>query len=108
MILANDNLTKSLRRTNLWRVPVDGGEGVRVLDSVRAYANVALVPAGIYFIPNADWSIQFFDLASGKTTRIITIGRPEWGLTVSPDERWILYTQVDQEGSDLMLVENFR
>jgi len=26
----------------------------------------------------------------------------------SPDRRWMLYTQVDQEGSDLMLVENFR
>jgi serine/threonine protein kinase len=24
-----------------------------------------------------------------------------------PDERWILYTQVDQAGSDLTLVENF-
>jgi hypothetical protein len=27
---------------------------------------------------------------------------------VSPDGRWILYTQVDQAGSDLMLVENYR
>jgi hypothetical protein len=28
---------------------------------------------------------------------------------VSPDRRWLLYTQLDgQPGSDLMLVENFR
>ncbi len=27
---------------------------------------------------------------------------------VSPDGEWILYTQMDQINSDIMLVENFR
>jgi hypothetical protein len=30
------------------------------------------------------------------------------GMAVSPDERWVLYTQEDQRSSDIMLVENFR
>jgi hypothetical protein len=29
-------------------------------------------------------------------------------LDVSPDEPWLLYTQNDVLGSDLMLVENFK
>jgi len=30
------------------------------------------------------------------------------GFSVSPDRRCILYTQTDQNGSDIMLMENFR
>ncbi|HEX4947992.1 MAG TPA: hypothetical protein VFZ34_15075 [Blastocatellia bacterium] len=30
------------------------------------------------------------------------------GLTVSPDGCWLLYTRIDQSGSDIMLMENFR
>ena len=30
------------------------------------------------------------------------------GLTVSPDESSIVYSQVDHSGSDLFLVENFK
>jgi len=30
------------------------------------------------------------------------------GVSVSHDGRWILYTEFDQAGSELMLVQNFR
>ena len=30
------------------------------------------------------------------------------GLDVSPDRRWIVYTQFEQAGSELMLVDGFR
>jgi hypothetical protein len=40
---------------------------------------------------------------------ISKIGKPvELGLSVSPDRKWILYSQIDERSSDLMLVENFR
>jgi len=37
--------------------------------------------------------------------RSIKRGPP--GLTISPDGHWILYTRIDQSGSDIMLLENF-
>jgi hypothetical protein len=36
------------------------------------------------------------------------MGYPEFGLDVSPDGRYLIYAQLDDTASDLMLVENFR
>jgi Tol biopolymer transport system component len=104
---------KRLSATSVWKVPVDGGEEFEIFDSLSFFANMALVPDGIYFIPtrraSKGFSVQFFDFVTGKIKTIITSEKTEGvGLTVSPDARWILYSQVDQTGSDLMLVENFR
>ena len=93
-------------------MPREGGEETRVLESVFEGA-FALVSEGIYFIPGPDsagrFSIQFFNFATKKIRSFATIERPVGSLlSVSPDGRWILYSQIDQSGSDLMLVENFR
>lgn len=59
-------------------------------------------------------AIEFFEFATGRKIRIAQIQKElEEGssgpcLAVSPDERWILYTQVDRWASDIMLLENFR
>ena len=68
---------------------------------------------GIYFFtpPNRQGrsDICLYKFATGKTSKILTIERAVYErIAVSPDERTILYGQVDQAGSDLMLVENFR
>ena len=104
--------TKGLGASSLWRVPREGGDETQVLESVLSGA-FALVSEGIYFIAGPDpaggYSIQFFNFATKKIRSFATIERPvgEY-LSVSPDGRWILYSQIDQFGSDLMLVENFR
>jgi Tol biopolymer transport system component len=104
--------TKNEGRSSVWRLSKVGGEEAQVLESVDEQA-FAIVNKGIYFIQTSDSadrnSIQFFDFATKGTQTIGVIENPVLSyLTVSPDGRSILYSQVDQTGNDLMLVENFR
>lgn len=48
------------------------------------------------------------DLATGRDRLLGTLENWRSGFTVSPDGKTILYTKVVGEGSDLMLIENFR
>jgi Tol biopolymer transport system component/predicted Ser/Thr protein kinase len=107
---------KALADTSLWRVPVEGGQAAKLLEGVSSYQNLALVNSGVYFVPVGNGavsdSIQFLDFASNRVRSVATFDKPlhlgnEGGLAVSPDGKWILYTQVEQAGSELMLVENF-
>ncbi|MCU1248678.1 MAG: transcriptional regulatory protein-like protein [Edaphobacter sp.] len=90
-----------------------GGEESQVLPVVAAFGSAyALGKQRIYFIkPTGQGSGQelaFLDFATSQITSIATIPRSAaLGLALSPDERLILYSQIDQIGSDLMLVENF-
>ncbi len=102
--------------TALWKVSASGGEETQVLEPVF---NFSVVERGIYFIPrlNPDdpeenSSLQFLDFASNNAETVASLPAPPDqiapGLAVSPDELTILYNQVDNAGSDLMLIEGFR
>jgi Tol biopolymer transport system component len=98
---------------SVWRLPVEGGKATKVLDGVHPTALWAIARDGIYFfkIPDeeGDTDLSNYDFATGKTRKILTVERPvTWYVDVSPDGRTILWPQVDEAGSDLMLVENFR
>jgi len=98
---------------SVWRMPVGGGEEARVITSVHPPGGHRVREQGIYFFRAPDGQghsdICFYEFATGKTRKILTIERPiGFYIEVSPDGRTILYNQVDQVGSDLMLVENFR
>jgi Tol biopolymer transport system component len=98
---------------SVWRMPVEGGEATKVLDAVHPKALWTTGKDGIYFftVPEAKGhtDLNLKEFATGKLRKIRTIERPvEWPMTVSADGRTILYSQLDEVGSDLMLVENFR
>jgi Tol biopolymer transport system component len=103
--------TKGEGDSRLWQQPRDGGEEAQVLESVFG-GTFALVSEGIYFIPRPDsdgsYSIQFFNFATKRIQTVSRVASPQAHLSVSPDGRWILYSETNQIGSDLMLVENFR
>ncbi|HYU78126.1 MAG TPA: protein kinase [Vicinamibacterales bacterium] len=103
--------------TELWRIAVNGGDDSRVLESLSDWSRFALTEEGIYFIParrppvrtSSDYTIDFFRMSNGRIRTVAQTDKlPFLGLTVSPDGRSLLYSQIDQSGTDLMLVENIR
>jgi hypothetical protein len=94
-------------------VPVGGGEEVRVLDSFKAELAL-VVNNGIYYLntdPKVEVALEFFDFATHKERRVAGLGKVNilpFCLAMSPDHRQILYTQDDQTGADINMVENFR
>ncbi len=95
--------------TSLWRMPVGGGEETRVLESVSAF-NYAVAEDGVYFVaPSAQGlAMQFLSFPANTTRVLAQVGKCDVGFSVSPDRKWVLYTQTNPEGSDLGFVENFR
>ena len=97
--------------SGLWKMPLSGGEESQVLPSVMWDA-FSLVNEGIYFIPGPPFrksSIEFLSFVTGKVKTVAPMSAPYFaGLSVSPDGRSLLFSQIDEVGSDLMLLENFR
>jgi Tol biopolymer transport system component/predicted Ser/Thr protein kinase len=98
---------------SVWRASVDGNQEARVLDSVNNEGEWTVGKEGIYFFRTPDKmghsDICFYEFATGQIRKVLTIQRPVNNhIAVSPDGRTILYPQLDEIGSVLMLVENFR
>ncbi len=95
----------------LLAVSLAGGQERTVIDCVRTWG-YALRQAGIYHFgcggdPGAV-PLLLRDTATGRDRLLGTLDRPGGGLTVSADGKTILFTKVVGEGSDLVLIENFR
>jgi Tol biopolymer transport system component/DNA-binding winged helix-turn-helix (wHTH) protein len=96
---------------SIWRMPIAGGPEEQLSDSLYR-VNYAVAKRGIYYMTHAGESgnsvLKLYDFATGTTSTVLAMGRPEFGLDVSPDGRYLVYAQLDDPASDLMLVENFR
>jgi serine/threonine protein kinase/dipeptidyl aminopeptidase/acylaminoacyl peptidase len=105
-------------RSEIWSASVDGGDEEPVSGvpprSGKWEPDFLVSSSGIYFIDGDPPrpGIHFLDFASGRTKRVADIpGRPEiWGggLALSPDGRSLLFSQLDEIASDIMLIEGFR
>jgi Tol biopolymer transport system component/serine/threonine protein kinase len=110
----------------LWRVPVAGGDERAVMDILKSgyWGYWAVSSRGIYFIDKpvasshirpgevprpTDASVNFFDFAGNRVTQLAILDRSpvpgDSAFALSPDERYVLFTQVDQTSSDIMMAE---
>jgi hypothetical protein len=96
--------------TPLRRIRISGGAEELILPEVSG-RNFIPVQSGIWYLtPNTSEGcrLEFFDFTTKSSRTVVRISRPAApGLTLSPDRRRIVWSQVDREGADLMLVEKF-
>jgi Tol biopolymer transport system component len=102
--------------TGIWKVPAQGGDEPQVLEH-GAQAVWALTGEGIYFsevVSSILPVLKFYRFATGqveifrKFSKDTRFDVNSTAFSISPDGRWIIYTQIDQASSDLMLMENYR
>jgi Tol biopolymer transport system component/DNA-binding winged helix-turn-helix (wHTH) protein len=96
----------------IWKVPAQGGEEVRVTGPLSGWPSFDVTADGIFYAaaPNSrdQGLILFFDFSTGRSRPVVVTDRPiGGGLSISPDHRFVAFAQIDQTGSDLMLIENF-
>lgn len=98
-------------RTALMKMPAAGGPERQVVAeiSLRAFAPAA---HGVYYIQHDGLraaAIRYLNEETGAVRQVQPLTKPLWStLNISPDEQFILWTQADQFGSDLMMIQNFR
>jgi Tol biopolymer transport system component len=102
--------------SGIWKVPLSGGEGARVLDQPAGddWWNWALTADGIYFFDPPKGknkpAIKFLTFATGKIT-VLAVEEtpvPSFGLAVSPDGNSILFTRLVPIEPRIMLMKNFQ
>jgi Tol biopolymer transport system component len=96
--------------SDIWRVKVSGGEEGKITDGVYRYS-FNLTPQGLYFVSAPKFQkgsyIRFLDLTSKKITDLYPLPDPPGlGLGLSPDYRHLFFARIDQNDSDIMLVDN--
>ena len=107
------SLVGGSEKSGIWRIPVEGGAETLVLDKITDRFWTLADPQ-LYFIdmqakPN---TVNRLDLASGMISRLGETEKVPFsgqcGLSVSPDGERIIYPQLDEQSSRIMLVENLR
>jgi Tol biopolymer transport system component len=95
----------------IWSTPEKDGAQTRVLGPIRPGAGWVPDQNGIYFTEPTG-RISYHRFATRTTTPIVTIADDPRlhnpSLALSPDGRWLLYSQIDRSSADIVLVENFR
>ncbi len=96
----------ALRRTYL-----RDGDDAQIVNRAHELT-FAAVAKGLYFIedvPADALKLEFFDFKTEKIKDLGALPGPlGFGMSVSPDGQSLLYGKHDRQGSDLMLIENFR
>jgi Tol biopolymer transport system component/DNA-binding winged helix-turn-helix (wHTH) protein len=100
-----------VRPGGVWCVPVTGGPERQVARTEVDPGALDANENGMYFHANSNvtknGNLMFYRFPNGPITKVAGV-EMRYGLSLSPDGRYLVYTKMTSTGSDLMLVENFR
>jgi Tol biopolymer transport system component len=92
-------------------LPAQPGNESKVdgLPRIREAELWALSRSGIYFVSEeTPGSLRYFDFATRQIRPIFEIDKDFGdGLSVSPNGRWVIYSQMGEASGDIMLVDHF-
>jgi len=93
----------------IWRIPVEGGDEVKIHDGgERNLWEVLDDGIGYLNLESDPPTVEFLDLSSGEVRRVAEVqGAWRFGFAVSPDGQWVVLS-IPETFSEIMLVENFR
>ena len=104
--------------SGIWRHPVAGGEDTEVVKDAVDFRSFAVGRHGLYYatviervpLRRSEYFIRYLDFESERTEILFRTEGTDYHayLSVSPDEKSILFGQMAAWHADLMLVENFR
>ena len=106
---------KESQGVSLWSEAVGGGgpEPLSDMPKLEGGESWSATARGIYYTLSnpTPATINFYDFATRTVRRLANLPQrptPGGGLSVSPDGRWLLYTQTDDAQSDIMLANHFQ
>jgi len=103
-------------RRSIWRVPVEGGDGEEafVPEHDLMWGGIQPTAKGVYYLEFSRSGrapqIAFYDFATKKSQPVIRFKNVNGfeAYSISPDGKYVLYSKVDQNETNLELVENFK
>ena len=105
--------SKSMNSDEIWKIPVDGGPESLVVKAppIDCFCKWTLAPGGIYFIAQKSEQqgvLVFYNFFSKQFTEILHFEKYVSNPTISPDGKFLIYSQQDQRDRTIMLVNNFQ
>ena len=110
--LDRNGIARTIRAdTTVWRMPAQGGAAVRVADHVRDRC-FATAKDGVYVIRRESQMQQlvFYPIDKGAEPRVIA-ALPQAllpGLSISPDGTTAMFTIIDQNNVNIMMLDDFQ
>jgi Tol biopolymer transport system component/DNA-binding winged helix-turn-helix (wHTH) protein len=108
LYFASNHDRSTLKRIDL---PAQPGRESKVdgMPQVKVAELWALSRGGIYFVPaDAPRSLRYFDFSTRQARPIFELDKDFFNdLSISPDGRWILYSEAGKSNSDIMIVDHF-